>query len=428
MKITHLNSATVIIESGSTKIVCDPWLIDGIYYGSWATTPKLNIDWSVFENTTHIYLSHIHPDHFDLRTIKEIIKYCNPKIIIYNFKEKFLLNNLIFNGFKPIEINKSQILGDIKVSLYSGDSCNPELCGKFFGCRTINSIDSLSVFQDNQHTVVNVNDCQYDLSLGSLNKILEEYKKIDLLLVSYVGAGSWPQCWNLSESELNKAKEFKKTEMLNHGIKFIKHLNPKWIMPFAGTYTLTGRLHTLNKDLPKPSLEEAQNCYSNFGECFILNSFESFEFSKPKSFVPPTTENINPLYIYDFDEDEVKNNKCLIDKSYSNFENKRKKIGFTSKTKILLYLEDELCIFNCNGDGYYFDKNKYPISKLKENFDNYIAYNLDQKLLNRILTKKAYWNNAEIGCHLSMSKTTSFYERGLHYCMNYFYDNSVYPC
>jgi len=34
MKIKKLGSATILIETSDTKILCDPWLIDGAYYGA----------------------------------------------------------------------------------------------------------------------------------------------------------------------------------------------------------------------------------------------------------------------------------------------------------------------------------------------------------------------------------------------------------
>ena len=35
MKITHLNGACEIIQANGVKILTDPWLVDGEYYGSW---------------------------------------------------------------------------------------------------------------------------------------------------------------------------------------------------------------------------------------------------------------------------------------------------------------------------------------------------------------------------------------------------------
>ena len=50
MKITKLGSATVIIESNGISILCDPWLIDGIYYGSWCNFPPIPVKDLNFDN------------------------------------------------------------------------------------------------------------------------------------------------------------------------------------------------------------------------------------------------------------------------------------------------------------------------------------------------------------------------------------------
>ena len=42
MKLTYLTSASVIIEDQNVKILCDPWFVDGEYYGSWYHYPKFN--------------------------------------------------------------------------------------------------------------------------------------------------------------------------------------------------------------------------------------------------------------------------------------------------------------------------------------------------------------------------------------------------
>ena len=51
MKITNIYSATVLIEDKGVKLLCDPWLVDGEYYGSWFCYPSLkNFDFSTLED------------------------------------------------------------------------------------------------------------------------------------------------------------------------------------------------------------------------------------------------------------------------------------------------------------------------------------------------------------------------------------------
>ena len=70
MRIQYLTSASVIIHDKNTSILCDPWLVDGEYYGSWCHFPELNFKPEDFNYVDYIYLSHIHPDHSSVKTLK----------------------------------------------------------------------------------------------------------------------------------------------------------------------------------------------------------------------------------------------------------------------------------------------------------------------------------------------------------------------
>ena len=92
MKITKLGSATVIIESNGISILCDPWLIDGIYYGSWCNFPPIPVKDLDFDNIDYIYLSHIHPDHFDPKTMALLSK--DIPVLIHRYHQNFLKVNI----------------------------------------------------------------------------------------------------------------------------------------------------------------------------------------------------------------------------------------------------------------------------------------------------------------------------------------------
>jgi len=65
VKIRYIKSATTVIECNGVKILTDPWLVDGEYYGSWYHYPALELstqNW--FEDIDFIYISHIHPGSF----------------------------------------------------------------------------------------------------------------------------------------------------------------------------------------------------------------------------------------------------------------------------------------------------------------------------------------------------------------------------
>ena len=74
MKVKFLSSACVEIIHDDVKILCDPWLIDGEYYGSWAHYPPFDFDPNYFNDIDFIYISHQHPDHFSVKTLSKLNK------------------------------------------------------------------------------------------------------------------------------------------------------------------------------------------------------------------------------------------------------------------------------------------------------------------------------------------------------------------
>ena len=77
MKVTYLNSASVLIEDKNVKILCDPWLDGEEYFGSWGIYPPYDFRPEIFDDVDFIHISHIHPDpvsytHLTLPTNREV--------------------------------------------------------------------------------------------------------------------------------------------------------------------------------------------------------------------------------------------------------------------------------------------------------------------------------------------------------------------
>jgi UDP-MurNAc hydroxylase len=106
MKIHFLKSATTIIESDDVKILTDPWLVDGEYYGSWFHYPPYDFDPKTFDDIDFIYISHIHPDHFSRATLSQLNK--DIPVLIHNYDIKFLKRNIESLGFSVREFPNNQ--------------------------------------------------------------------------------------------------------------------------------------------------------------------------------------------------------------------------------------------------------------------------------------------------------------------------------
>lgn len=447
MKLTYLSSASVIINHEKTNILCDPWLVDGEFYGSWFHYPSLNFKPEDFNFVDYIYISHIHPDHLSIKTLSRIDK--KIPVIILNYVDKFLKRNIERLGFNVIELehNKRTHLKDnLYINILAAHYCNPKLCSKLMGCSNVEkifgatSLDSMSIIDNGKEVVVNTNDCPFEIAKFSADAIKEYYKNIDFLLVGYSGAGPYPQCFDmLTDQEKNDAAIKKKKQFFNQAESYVNLFQPKFFMPFAGRYTLGGKLADLNDQRGVPELEEAFDYFtvsSNINQkkhkCIILNAQNNFDISTEIASAPYRKSNLrekinyikNVLSTIKFDFENkphvtLEQINRLLPKCYERFENRRKKINYNSDKVILLkIIEDKILVISCNGSGY-----KIIPEVEKKDFKNFLFIELDDRLLNLLLLgpKFAHWNNAEIGSHLRFYRYPDVFERAQYHCLCYFH-------
>jgi len=444
MKITHISSATCLIEYNGTKILTDPWLVGDEFYGSWTHYPPMDdIDFSVFDDVDYIYISHIHPDHMSRETLERINK--DIPVLIHSYDAKFVKMNLERWGRNVIELShgdKFECGNGLDIYIYAADNCDPSKCFKYFGCGKMESkmgstgIDTFAVIEAGDKCILNVNDCPYSLTESTLDFVLPNHPEIDLLLVGYAGAGSYPQCWDYSDKDkLEIYGVKKKSYFLTMGLDFINKVQPRYYMPFAGTYVLRGKNAFLEKYKVVPELQDALSYYKEKISCdskgVLLNSFEWFDLeseSVSNEYVPINyQEKIDYVetvlskhkYEYELDpEPSLQDFYDIIPQCYERYDAKRQQLNFLSATNIYIYLPDEKMIkVSCCGQGYEI----INVSDFKDT--NYVSYRVDPKLLLRILKgpRYAHWNNAEIGSHIQFARRPEIYERALYYAMNYFH-------
>jgi len=441
MKLKHISSATSIIEAKDVKILMDPWIEDGEYYGSWFHYPKINKDKINFAEVTHIYVSHIHPDHFSVKTFEALNK--SIPIYIHKYDAKFLKFNLERLGFNVFELDNgiSQKLSDsVNITIFAADNCNPELCSKFIGCAPMEGkfkstqIDSLAVISDGEYNILNLNDCPFELSNGAINAVMKKFKHIDLMLVGYCGAGPYPQCFEMDQIAKNKAAEEKKLQFLNLGLKFINKIKPKYYMPFAGTYILGGSLSNLNDYRGIPELDEALDYYSSNttdiqSKGILLNQNESFNLQnsiQSKEYEKVNIEereyyinNVLKKVKYKYQQEEFITEDRILEllpEAFKRFEAKKNQIGFKSKTLLFINISEKSdLLISLNETSTY----EIVSNNFYENSSSYVRISLDNRLLFKLLKgpRYAHWNNAEIGSHLTFKRYPNIFERGLYHCL-----------
>ena len=438
-------SSTVGVGGKNFKLLCDPWLEDGEYYGAWSHYPPYNLKKNKDEINSYdaIYISHIHPDHCSEKTLLKISK--KIPIFIHSYQSKFLKFKLERIGFKVFELKNNEekfFNKDFSIRIIAADNCDPQLCYKFTGCAlnqeekndSSQQIDSLAIIKVNKKIILNLNDCPFDLAKNLLKKISKEYT-VDLMLVGYGGAGPYPQCFeNLNYKQKTLEAKSKKTKFLEFSKKIIDTVRPKYYLPFAGTYYLSGKLSKLQKLRGVPSIEEASvflEKSTNNSTCIRLNNddylnLENFESSKKyravtnkeiDNYISKTLSKRKMDY-----ENEININineiYNLAEKAFERYLNNINKYRLKLSSNILIKLEDEY-IFIDN----FKKKLNFIGQKEIQHIDNYVLHDLDPRLLFRILKgpKFGHWNNAEIGSHIKYFRKPNVFNRNLHFALCYFH-------
>lgn len=456
MKITALNSASVIIEEnspqGNVKILCDPWLVGEEYFGSWGMCPPYQFQPEKFEDIDFIYISHIHPDHCSSKTLEKLNK--KIPVIIHNFPEKSLKFTIERLGFKVVEIEHNlrvKLKKNVFINILAADNCDPDICGKLMGCGLqetkfgTTQIDTMSIIDNGKEVIVNTNDCPFQIAKNTAKLVKLMYPKIDLLLVGYVKASSYPQTFELEEQEKIAESKIKQEQKLETTREFINLFEPRYYIPFAGRYTLSGKFTEINQYRGEPELEYAFEWLKNRipqekHRGVILNHDENFDISKEKASkeYQPILNNEKQEYIrntlskkiFDYEKEsfpDLSEILKLIPKAYENFEKIRKIIGWSSETAIILHfelkdkkVEEPIGVaISCNGEGFRTLMNEDDIAKIEK----YLSMSLDLRLLKWLLQgpRKAHWSLVDIGCHIKYKRVPNTYERALYYCWNRFF-------
>ena len=236
-----------------------------------------------------------------------------------------------------------------------------------------------------------------------------------------------------------KEKELLQQNFLKQAENYVSLFEPNYFMPFAGRYTLAGKLAPLNDYRGVTELDDAFDYFINSknidvekSRCIVLNPSSSFdtEMGQPSEPYKKIDKIQKQQYIesvlakrkldYEYEkEPEIEEIKSLISKCYERFERKRKELRFSSDTMVLVKLSsEEFLAISCNGDGW-----KIINQKNIHDYKKHVKLSLDTRLLKWILSgpKYAHWNVAENGSHITFERKPNVYERGLYYCLAFFY-------
>ena len=408
------NAGGIFTGPNGTTILCDPWIVDGVFECSWFHYPPLKTKVKDLQNVDGIYVSHIHPDHYDERNFdfpKEI------PIIILNEGPNFLKKNLIKKGYNnliEIKDGETKKFREFNLTIYkpfTGHIYEESLLG--------NLIDSALVLNDGNVTAINFNDNTPDEKACVALK--NKFKKIDLAMLNYNAAGPYPSCFdNLSTDEKKKENDRIIKRNFDYLCKVIPLLEPKTVLPFAGAYIIGGKNYFKNEYLGTTTWDECadylkknlnsktnviclrENQTFDISNQVSLENYERIDLSDMKKYIQIIK---NHKYDYEYDEmPDIKKLKDDIILSKEKLLERSKKFDVDIKSNLFIDLDGEKIII-LNGK--------------EENRE--LICSMDNRLLRRILDRKSHWNNAEIGTHITFKRIPNKMDRDVHSIMSFFH-------
>lgn len=437
MKVTYYTAAVITIEVDGLKILCDPWLYPGAFYGSWFHYPPFDFIPEEFSDIDYIYISHTHEDHLCTKSMEVLNK--NIPVLIHKFKSPFLKNIIERMGFRVIEIphgQKYDLTENAHFKVFSSQQSSESVEGKQ------TAIDTYCLINDGKHTFINTNDNFIENIESELHKIKDEYGDIDFLANVYTSASCYPQTTiSLSGSELKSEKNRVVRWCYDRSANLIKILNPKYYMPFAGFYLLSGKLAHLNDRKANSCPYEAKLYFEeNYpyslkdNKCIVLNRGEFFDIEtgkQSKRYVHYSCEEkekyINDVLSnikFDYEQEPLPNNpvnkiSSLIADCYARMETHRSRLKYSTDTDIYVKIDDQNYIFiSMSGNGCFIvDK------KSIEKSEKYVIMEMDVRLLLKILNgpRYAHWDNADTGSHIFYVKNPNIHEKGIYHTICFFH-------
>jgi len=107
MRIKLLCHASVLISTEDCVVMADPWFVGGAFNDSWSLWPAPAVSHEDMDATTHLYISHEHPDHFHFPTLKSLPAEFKSRVnVIFQYNN----SNKVTDALKKLGFSKFTVV------------------------------------------------------------------------------------------------------------------------------------------------------------------------------------------------------------------------------------------------------------------------------------------------------------------------------
>lgn len=183
MKIRFINHSSIVIETGGEKILCDPWYHGTAFANGWRLLYDNKVDINKID-FDKLWISHEHPDHFSIPTLKSLKS--KTSILYQETNDKKVKKYLEAQGHNVTEMahNKTLYLNKARITTIITEG-----------------YDSCILVDNNKCKFLNVNDSQLDKE-SEIEKI-SVHTPVDLISIQFHYA-NW--AGNVGDEEIPEYK------------------------------------------------------------------------------------------------------------------------------------------------------------------------------------------------------------------------------
>jgi UDP-MurNAc hydroxylase len=225
MRVTYFGQACTLIEVAGKKLLTDPWLTEGAYFGTWFHTHLLaeaGVTPEAFpKDIDYLFLSHEHQDHVDPASLRHfspqipvlICKFATPKFRRY-------IEGLGFQNIWEIPPGQRVEIGDAVTVTILGSAEYTN--------------DAALLVEGDGCTLLNETDCK--LSYPDLERLGQQ--QIDIGFYMFSGANWYPMMYDYPEELKKTLVGRRRHALLRSLVQRVKVTRPRVAVPAAGPCTV----------------------------------------------------------------------------------------------------------------------------------------------------------------------------------------------
>lgn len=280
MKVQFINHSSLIIDTGYEKILCDPWYLGSAFANGWRLLLDNETDINALE-FDKLWISHEHPDHFSIPTLKSLEK--KKPVYYQETSDKKVKKYLEMQGHVVTEMpnNHSMNVNNIDIT-----------------CIVTEGYDSCILVDNGEFKFLNVNDSQLDKE-EEIKKIVK-HTPIDLISIQFHYAN-----WAGNEGD-NDIPEFKRKNAVSRIRKICEVCGTNDVILFASFIYYA---HEENFYWNKPfshidkTLEELQNSGIN---AILMIPGQELEINKDESYKSASIQNKDAINFWKDKYNQIK--------------------------------------------------------------------------------------------------------------------------